>query len=342
MPDSISLPALSRPRLKYLDGLRGIAAFYVALNHLYWNVNFRAGFHLPEIVGAWAVFMGYGRLSVAVFIVLSGYSLMIPIARSAEQAMPKGAVDYFKRRANRIIPPYYAALALSLLFIALVPGLRRMGEWQWDFALPAFGPGAIGAHLLLIQDFNPRWIYKINPPLWSVAVEWQIYFFLPFVLLPLWRRFGLLAMLSAGIALGCLPCLLWRKLDLPSSPWFLGLFAMGASAAVVNFSDLPRYTLLRECLRWNWITAGVGVVCVLAWLGSSDKQAFTWLPSEMLAGAFVACLLISCAVVTQGGGTSRFARVCETRPILTLGGMSYSLYLIHQPILTLRVCTEIR
>ena len=61
MPDSISLPALSRPRLKYLDGLRGIAAFYVALNHLYWNVNFRAGFHLPEIVGAWAVFMGYGR-----------------------------------------------------------------------------------------------------------------------------------------------------------------------------------------------------------------------------------------------------------------------------------------
>ena len=68
---------------------------------------------------------------------------MIPIARSAEQAMPKGAVDYFKRRANRIIPPYYAALALSLLFIALVPGLRRMGEWQWDFALPAFGPARL-------------------------------------------------------------------------------------------------------------------------------------------------------------------------------------------------------
>ena len=334
MPDSIVSPASSRPRLKYLDGLRGLAALYVVVAHLYGDVNARSGLQLLALLGKWAYLLNYGRLSVAVFIVLSGYVLMLPVARSADRSLKGGAWDYLKRRARRLIPPYYAALLFALLLMAAVPSLRRTGEPGWDFALPAFGPGSLIAHLLLLHDFSPRWIYKINPPLWSVAVEWQIYWFLPFCLLPLWKKFGLLAMLIAGVALGVAPAVLLHNSRLPASTWFLGLFAMGAAAAVINFSEMPYYAFLRERLRWDWIATGAGIACIAAWL-RADKQNFAWMPSEMLAGAFVACLLVSCAIALHSGRTSYLAKVCETRPVALLGAMSYSLYLTHLPVLTL-------
>ena len=155
-----------------------------------------------------------------------------------------GTWEYFKRRARRLIPPYYAALLLSLLIIALIPGMRRFGEQAWDYALPAFRPSSLIAHFLLLHDFSRNWIYKINPPLWSVAVEWHIYFFLPFVLVPLWRRFGLLAMLVTGVALGAAPALLLRDIYMPASPWFLGLFSMGAQQRQSSTFPLNRAILL--------------------------------------------------------------------------------------------------
>lgn len=71
----------------------------------------------------------YGHSAVATFIVLSGFSLMLPIARSSEETLKGGMLGYLKRRSLRILPPYYVALGLSLLLIALVPGLHKTG-WR--------------------------------------------------------------------------------------------------------------------------------------------------------------------------------------------------------------------
>ena len=116
--------------------------------------------------------LGYGHLAVDVFIVLSGYCLMLPVAASADLKLRGGLIGYIKRRAWRIVPPYYAALCVALI-IALTNGAYHM-----------FSPGDVAAHLLLIHNLNPDWLYSINAPMWSIAVEWQIYFVFGASLLP--------------------------------------------------------------------------------------------------------------------------------------------------------------
>src|SRR6186713_3008000 len=95
-------------RLEYLDGLRALAAIYVVLFHA--GVGFLdserplAGFARTLQRG-----LSYGHDAVAVFIVLSGYCLMLPVARADGQFV-RGVPNYFARRAWRILPPYFAAL----------------------------------------------------------------------------------------------------------------------------------------------------------------------------------------------------------------------------------------
>src|SRR5690242_1352162 len=103
-------------RLAILDGLRGLSALYVVLHHAYEEVRTVAPTDWLVVRLAW---LHCGHAAVAVFIVLSGYSL------AAGDPFRGGFRAYVGRRARRILPPYYAALALSLLAIWLVPELRR-------------------------------------------------------------------------------------------------------------------------------------------------------------------------------------------------------------------------
>ena len=115
-PTKIDTTAGVRPRLRldFLDGLRGLAALYVLLYH----ASLRAGVlaaAAPAQPVAKAIsvlhfcLLGYGHLAVAVFIVLSGYCLMLPVARTEGAVLPGGALAFIQRRARRILPPYYAA-----------------------------------------------------------------------------------------------------------------------------------------------------------------------------------------------------------------------------------------
>jgi peptidoglycan/LPS O-acetylase OafA/YrhL len=102
-------------RVSGLDGIRGLAALYVVVNHVF----LRAFPGYPrDTAPFWAGWFVYGRFAVVVFIVLSGFSLAVAPARSGWQV---GGVGRFaRRRARRILPPYYAALAISLAVAWLV------------------------------------------------------------------------------------------------------------------------------------------------------------------------------------------------------------------------------
>ena len=103
----------SRIRLPYLDGLRGFAALYVVLTHLYGAVRFWShGAGLPRLVQKALMAFHFGNYMVDVFIVLSGYVLALPVIR-ASLTLPGGMLAYLRRRAKRILPPFYAALFLA-------------------------------------------------------------------------------------------------------------------------------------------------------------------------------------------------------------------------------------
>lgn len=316
-----------------MDGLRAVAAGYVVLFHAV------PGFSQNALTGPWRIarrVFAYGHEAVAIFIVLSGYCLMLPVVRSRPERLTVELGRFVRRRALRILPPYFAALALSLALLIFVPALRRGGTGTiWDESLPGIDLGAIASHLILVHNWSRAWGYQINGPLWSVASEWQIYFFFPLLLLPVWRRFGPPAAIALAAALGYAPLAFVPQQALVAIPWYLLLFTFGMAAAAVNFSEQALPSRWRAGVRWTrW--------CQALWFGCvalSSLLARLWFQlkplSDLLVGMAAATLLIVLTGQAMSGARGRLLDWLESRPLVALGHFSYSLYLTHLPVLAL-------
>ncbi len=259
---------------------------------------------------------------------------MLPVARSADGQLRGGAREYLKRRAWRILPPYYIALVASLLLIAIIPWLQHETGINTLTSLPAFTPGVILSHLFLVHNLHGAWVYRINSPLWTVATEWQIYFLFPALLLPAWRRFGVPGAVLVGFILGLgIHFVFHGHYDL-AAPWFIGLFALGMAGAAINFSKGPLETLLRNRVPWGTLALVLtGLLILLA-----SRLTNKYLPHlEILTGICATCFLIYCAR-RQAESSAENAlplRLLNSRWAVTLGGFSYSLYLTHYVILNI-------
>jgi peptidoglycan/LPS O-acetylase OafA/YrhL len=335
------MPVQARPRFAHLDGLRGIAASYVVLFHA-------LACFTPQELPLWARVLrrvfAYGHEAVALFIVLSGYSLMLPVlgdrrvvdalAPAAPRSVRRlGARRYLLRRARRILPPYYAALGLSLALIAATPALQASGSHTiWDDSLPAFESGPLLSHLVLVHNWLPTHAFRINGPLWSVASEWQIYFFFPFVLLPVWRRWGAPGLLAVALLLGYAPLLLWPGPAQTAVPWYLFLFAQGMLAAQLSQAAPERRpgTHFGRWALWSWSFCFVfGFVGAPLWFRLKPL-------TDALVGAATSLLLIHAAERARSAQAQGWLlRGLCAGPVLALGHVSYSLYLTHLPVVAL-------
>ncbi len=311
--------------LPYLDGLRGLSALAVVCFHAYLFSGTTAHTMADKPAAAWV--FGYGYLGVSVFIVLSGYVLMLPLASRQVLAYPRGTRDYFRRRARRIVPPYFACLAVSLLLIFSVPLLRAPGGTQWDNKLPVTFASVV-AHVTLTHDLSLDWISRINGPLWSVAVECQIYIAMAFALLPLRRRVPGPVLVAIATAAGLL--LASSPTGYAAHPWFLGLFAAGMYAAERTVDPGNRSTRAMGFIATAACVAAVAILVALRLMG----HASLWL-SELSVGLATAVVLVWLSLVTVEGQSSRIVKILTFRPILLLGLTSYSVYLMHSPLLAL-------
>jgi len=323
-------------RLEYLDGLRALAALYVVLFHA-GDCFLDAERPLHGFARNLQRALSFGHDAVAVFIVLSGYCLMLPVAR-AEGVLLRGVPDYIGRRAWRILPPYFAALLGTLVSIALLPILETPTKTIWADSFPAFELGPVASHLLLIHNLFPAWIHTINGPLWSVATEWQIYFFFPFFLLPVWRRWGAGATVLAAFALGSGLTRLVPNVAASAATWYLGLFGLGMCAAGVDFASRPAERWLRERVPWRFVCLGMfaAVACGVTVL---IKYWFRFMPySDTLVGAATASALLYLTPHALRPAEQRkplVLRFLSSGPLVALGRFSYSLYLTHLPIVAL-------
>src|SRR5476651_781661 len=112
--------------------------------------------------------------------------------------------NYLKRRAKRIFPPYYAALVLSMAVLIVINLVKNPLHTAALAGIPDLSMGSVASHLLMVHNWFAAWNNSINLAMWSVATEWQIYFFFPLLLLPVWRRAGAVCIL-VGAVVGLLP-----------------------------------------------------------------------------------------------------------------------------------------
>ncbi len=323
----------ARPRLHFLDGLRGLACFYVLLFH--------AGTQKVEEPGTYSAalrplmsFLEQGKHSVVFFIVLSGFSLMLPVARSGTGALNGGFGGYIYRRARRILPPYYVALLVSILVIVAYNQLAsRGGERISDAALSV---GSIVSHVLLVHNLNFEWVFRINGPMWSVATEWHIYFLFALMLLPLRRRLGMLATVAIAWVVFTVPVLLVDSAHnlYWASPWFVGSFAIGMYGADLAFT--PDAKMAEGFVRVPWRAFAVLTlvwVSVVAYLAPNWHYAFVDFGISVFAFAWIGLSVVQSRA--SGQKRSKLLSFLESRALVYLGGFSYSLYLVQHPLFRL-------
>ena len=317
-------------RLPHLDGLRGLAALFVVLHHA-WLTTWPDLFARRLPPGArQTAFLAYGHFAVVVFIVLSGFCLALPVARSG--ALAGGTRGFLRRRARRLLPPYYASVALSALLVWTLIGTRT--GTHWDVSVPVDGHGYLGSAFLLNDVLGGG---QLNHVWWSVALEWQIYFVFPLLVI-VWLRRGIgPAVACAGAAAAAVLALVTAfpragALDLTGlHPWFLALFALGMLGAAVLAGGEPWLARLRERTPFGALAlaGAAGVVALCAAAGRSWTLALHPALADLAVGAVTLCAIVS----SSRGGPSLLRRVLASGWPRALGAFSYSLYLIHAPLL---------
>jgi len=330
----------SRIRLPYLDGLRGVSALCVVINHVYIHATWNHPDLLPAPLRLLAGVFNNGQYAVDVFIVLSGYCLMMPAARSGGRRMPGSFEKFIVRRARRILPAYYASLIAVLLLMAAIPWLRQPSGTRQDFVIPVFTAGNLLSHATLLHNLNADWILKINPPLWSVATEWQIYFAFALLLVPIWSRGGIVLATLFAIALGCLPHA-WHWND-GARFWMLGLFGMGMTAAVISFSSHAAAVRLRSAVPWGAFAAVLWLVGLIGVMLRREMLEHSPLLTDLYFGAAATVLIIGCTRAVLAARRPTVLRALESPVARLLGRISYSLYLVHWPILALLLIGSMR
>lgn len=320
-------PITAKPsRLAFLDGVRALAATYVVLHHAWLTVYPQEA--PPGIERATTGWLEFGDFGVTLFIVVSGFSLMLAPLRNGLRVRG-GVRSFYWGRFKRIIPAYWAALVLSALL-----GITVLSVWtgtHWDVSLPVTWKD-FAVHALMLQDFNES--ARINHVFWSVALEWHIYFLFPLLLI-LWRRRSLwwttavivtISVLVAWVSGAILPP---YTFDLNFFIWFnfLGCFTLGASAARIahNGGVIP---IRGRTFAPNWPALGALTVIL-----SLAAEHYLQVPAihNTIFGLGAAFLLIGLA----SGQFAVARRALQWRPLVWVGICSYSLYLLHAPILQL-------
>jgi peptidoglycan/LPS O-acetylase OafA/YrhL len=317
-------------RLVALDSLRGIAALSVVIYHSMLVSprlhGFLDGRGVPYAVTGDVTalvltvtppsLLWSGREAVLLFFVLSGFVLALPFMEEGRR--PPGYPAFAMKRAVRLLLP---CAAVALLVAALVPlvGPRPRPEWSgwvngaWAEELT---PGLVLGHAMLLLDG-----YSLNSPMWTLHYELLISLLFP--LLVLLSKAGA-AVLGVAAAAGVFVCLAEMKFfgtGALTTLLFVPHFALGAmlarhrrevAAGVAGLGASARTGLWLVCytlLSFRWLAPADGLVC------------------DLVNGAGAALLI---ALVL---GSRRVQAALRAGPWPWLGAISYSLYLVHVPVL---------
>lgn len=292
-----------------IDGLRAVAVLSVIFFH-------------SQV----ALFPG-GYLGVDIFFVISGYLITGIIIDELEQGS-FSITNFYERRARRILP------ALFLMMVVTIP-------FAWTLLTPSelvsFSKSIAAVPLFLSNFFFLKdgeyfeTAAELKPLIhtWSLSVEEQYYLFFPLLLLLCWRSgrravvamIAVLAVLSLALSqleVARLP--LHNFFLLPTRAWEL------AVGSLAYFAD-RRKPQVKLDARWRQLMSLSGCVLVVASIVGFDKDTPSPSVYTLLPTLGTALLLLYARPDTVLG------KLLGNRFLVSVGLVSYSAYLWHQPIL---------
>jgi peptidoglycan/LPS O-acetylase OafA/YrhL len=301
-----------------IQGLRAVAVALVLLDH--------AG--IPGVSG--------GFVGVDVFFVISGFLISGHLFHVIRRSGRIDLVAFYAARARRILPAALVTIAVTAVASFLLVSPLRIEEILRDgIAAAVFAPNVLFA--IKQTDYLAGTAPSPFQHLWSLGVEEQFYLIWPLLLLGL---FLLLRRshrgLMVGIAAVAVASFLASVLVTPQSPslaffsphtraWEFAVGALVAGAAPA-LARLP--ALLAPLL--SWVGLGLILLCAMTY---SAQTVFPG--SAALLPVVGTAMVIGCGRRGLQGELPGAAAVLGLRPFQLVGALSYSLYLVHWPIIVL-------
>jgi peptidoglycan/LPS O-acetylase OafA/YrhL len=298
-----------------MDGLRFAAIGMVILFHLSGYLTAKSPFygtaHPPSDWLAQAAVVGFR--GVELFFVISGFILGLPFAAHyLKGAAPVSLRKYYLRRLTRLEPPYIVALLLLFVLAVGIEGARPASFY------PHLAASLFYLHSLIYGTFSPAMGVA-----WSLEIEVQFYMLVP--LLTLLFAIRSRALRRSSIVILMLAALAAQALFLHHSPRaslsilaYVQFFLVGFLLVDVFLADWGEAP--QRNLAWD-------LVALAGW-----PLLFVILHSRVLADwLFPAWIFLLYVAAFRGRLVNRFF---SNRWIVAIGGMCYSIYLLHYEVIS--------
>lgn len=323
------MPIHDDRKLPALTGLRFFAAFAVLLSHF----TYRGLVEAPQF---FIDFLDGGRTAVSLFFVLSGFIL------AYNYEMLTGTHErrtFYVNRIARIFPVVLLSLAVGAIGVTVAvlnPGSGWLLKW---YSLKSADPMALAVSFISQATMTTGWFPTArinqpwNGPAWSIACEMFFYMLFPFLIV--WfrtrRAFMIVVALAVVFAIQ-LAIILGARAFAPVGqrgflvsqfpPTHLFDFVVGIAAAVVFLRGGKEW--VAQGRRRTVLLSGsfLSIICI-----SLFKPVD---PGYLLLTPLFAVLILALAVTPK-----RRASVLSNGTLLILGEASFSLYLIHVPLMNL-------
>lgn len=360
-PGAPATPSLvpTRGRIVAIDILRGIAIMWVVLYHLWSDIKFPDFLTVPDtfravpdsiregdmsgtVTAISDVVLRTGYFGVPLFMTLSGLSLTLVAMR--REMLLRETPRFFWQRFRRVMIPYWAGFAYTLLFLAalaFVQWQRHGGEsWWWFFIhgdVPLDWGNVTAGALMIPRSFRDEWQFAPEGSLWFVLVIVQYYLMFPlfFVVMkrlgPWWFLAVALAIqlffTSAAVAIdGNL--LMSRHLTETMIPFRLFEFAVGMAG---GYLMVKRPELMLEYTQAPLDIAGIVFIGLLLYIGGCmldpAKGAAIVLQMPMVV---LGMSLIFLPLVMKVPG--RLEVSAPGRIMAWIGVISYTVLIINEPL----------
>jgi peptidoglycan/LPS O-acetylase OafA/YrhL len=317
----ITKPARSWTRLDVVDLLRGLAIFFVLMNHV--NMQLRgAGVPYTQGLPAQLVYslVWNGQFGVQIFFAVSGFLITSTTLRRWGSLSGVGVREFYQLRFARIAP-------LLLLLLAVLSGLHLAHIKEFVVSQKTGGLGrallaALTFHINLLEarrDYLPA-SWDI---MWSLSVEEMFYLFFPLVCRLFRRGRFLVIPLLVFVVLGPFS----RSRAFNHNPVWREYSYLGGMDAIAMGCLTALFVARRRLSRSILLTVGsLGTALLVFSLGFSIRANIWGLGRNGLNMTILAvgtCMVIAAIAQTQW----QAPRILK--PLLKLGQRSYEVYLTH-------------
>ncbi|GCH75284.1 acyltransferase family protein [Escherichia coli] len=290
----------SGKRYLHIDGIRGIAALLVVLNHAVFSLSNNGFNPLSVNTSNFWVFAHAGDVGVQIFFCITGFLFFDKIIKTGNKINWE---MFFVSRVKRLVPMYLIASTIVLVLTLMWSHGGQDLTTTARQAINLFGFGFFGSDIW-VNGFRT---YSLNAVIWTLPYEWKFYCILPVICAAI--RFKSIAVIGSVLSVG------YAVNDLYSGQVVWVYFISGALSAIL----FNRMKMVSVMLSSNKITNN--------FFSAASALTIIYLLYTMFSGYgwerfLITTLLFNVIVMAKPS-------VFTFKPLVYLGEASYSSYLLH-------------